>query len=52
MFIGVSSGLSWVANACNIPVIMICNITYPRHEFYTKYRVQPTFGCQGCFHVL
>lgn len=52
MFIGLSSGLSWVADSCNIPVVMICNITFPRHQFYTKYRVHAIHGCKGCIHVL
>lgn len=52
MFIGLSSGLSWIAYSCNVPVVMICNLTLPRHQFYTKYRVQPTIGCKGCFHQI
>lgn len=38
-FIGVSSGLSWVAWGCNVPVVMISGFTNPTNEFYTPYRI-------------
>lgn len=49
-FIGMSSGLSWIANACKIPIVLICGFTFPNLQFYTPYRVQAIHGCRGCFH--
>lgn len=48
-FIGLSSGLSWLAWACNIPVIMISGFSLPTCEFYTSYRVHNSHGCLGCW---
>lgn len=50
-FIGLSSGLSWVAWCTGIPVIMISGMTNPITEFYTKYRVSPPENtCCGCWN--
>ncbi len=49
-FIGLSSGLSWLANAVNCPVVMICGFTESWHEFYTPYRVANRLVCNGCFN--
>ena len=38
-FIGLSSGLSWLADAVSCPVVMICGFSLDWHEFYTPYRV-------------
>ena len=38
-FIGLSSGLSWLAWGCKVPVIMISGFTHPTNEFATPYRV-------------
>ena len=48
-FIGLSSGLSWLAWAARVPVIMISGFTLPNCEFYTPYRVISKFGCAGCW---
>lgn len=48
-FIGLSSGLSWLAWCCKIPVVMISGFTLPICEFYTPYRVYNTHGCMGCW---
>jgi autotransporter strand-loop-strand O-heptosyltransferase len=48
-FIGLSSGLSWLAWACWIPVILISGFTLPVCEFETPYRVYSTHGCAGCW---
>ena len=48
-FIGLSSGLSWLAWCCKIPVIMISGFSLPMCEFYTPYRVFSTHGCNGCW---
>ena len=38
-FIGLSSGLSWLAWGCRVPVVMISGFTHPTNEFATPYRV-------------
>lgn len=48
-FVGLLSGLSWLAWACKIPTVMIGGITHPTHEFYTPYRVINTAVCNGCW---
>lgn len=49
-FIGLSSGLSWLAWALGKPVVMISGMTWDYNEFYTPYRVQNKTVCTGCFH--
>lgn len=49
-FIGLSSGLAWVANAVNCPVVMICGFSQDWFEFYTPYRVANRLVCNGCFN--
>lgn len=48
-FVGLSSGLSWLAWATGIPVILISGFTLPLCEFETPYRVHNTHGCHGCW---
>ncbi len=48
-FIGLSSGLSWLAWCAHTPVIMISGFTLPICEFFTPYRVYSTHGCKGCW---
>jgi autotransporter strand-loop-strand O-heptosyltransferase len=38
-FIGLSSGLSWLAWAMGRPVVMISGFTHPTNEFETPYRI-------------
>lgn len=47
-FIGLSSGLSWLAWAANCPVILISGITAWWFEFSTPYRVCNRSVCHGC----
>lgn len=51
-FIGLGSGLSWLAWACHIPVIMISGFSLPFCEFKTPYRVINTHVCHGCWDDL
>lgn len=51
-FVGLSSGLSWLAWAVNTPVVMISGFTHPTNEFYTPYRVFSAHGCNSCWHDL
>ena len=47
-FIGLSSGLSWLADAVDCPVVMICGFSQDWSEFYTPYRVANRKVCNGC----
>lgn len=49
-FIGLGSGLSWLAWACNKPVIMISGFSDPSSEFYTPYRVHNKNVCNSCWN--
>ena len=51
-FIGLSSGLAWIADAVNCPVVMIAGFTREWHEFYTPYRVMNRKVCYGCLNDL
>ena len=48
-FIGLSSGLSWLAWALDVPVIMIANFTDANHEFKCLRPVN-TNVCHGCWN--
>ena len=49
-FIGLSSGLSWLADAAGCPVVMICGFSQDWFEFYTPYRVANRKVCNGCLN--
>ncbi|MDF7673182.1 autotransporter strand-loop-strand O-heptosyltransferase [Acetobacteraceae bacterium ESL0709] len=49
-FIGLSSGLSWLAWAVGTPVVMISGFTHPTNEFNNPYRVFSTHVCNSCWH--
>ncbi|MDR1856119.1 MAG: autotransporter strand-loop-strand O-heptosyltransferase [Desulfovibrio sp.] len=48
-FIGLSSGLSWLAWCCKVPIVLISGFTLPICEFVTPYRVYSSHGCTGCW---
>ena len=48
-FIGLSSGLAWLAEYVNCPVVMICGFSQDWSEFYTPYRVANRLVCNGCY---
>lgn len=48
-FIGLASGLSWLARATDIPVVLISGFSLPNSEFYTPRRVFSSHGCNGCW---
>jgi len=48
-FVGLSSGLSWLAWAAGLPVVLISGFTRPTCEFRTPYRVFNRIGCSGCW---
>jgi autotransporter strand-loop-strand O-heptosyltransferase len=49
-FIGLSSGLSWLAWAVGTPVVMISGFTHPINEFATPYRVINYHACNSCWN--
>ncbi|TKU23528.1 autotransporter strand-loop-strand O-heptosyltransferase [Citrobacter sp. wls826] len=48
-FVGLASGLSWLAWAAQIPVVLISGFSIPNSEFYTPWRVFSSHGCNGCW---
>ena len=51
MFIGVSSGLSWLSWAVGIPTVMISGFTDPVNEMEDCIRISAPKGkCSGCWH--
>ena len=48
-FVGLSSGLSWLAWALGKPTVVISGFTSSTHEFYTPYRVINQNVCHSCF---
>jgi autotransporter strand-loop-strand O-heptosyltransferase len=50
MFIGVSSGLSWLSWAVNTPVIMISGSTMEWHEFSCRRLINKSV-CHGCINT-
>jgi autotransporter strand-loop-strand O-heptosyltransferase len=49
-FIGLSSGLSWLAWAAGTPVVMISGFTHPSNEFETPYRIINYHTCNSCWN--
>jgi len=49
-FIGLSSGLSWLAWAYDVPVVMLANFTKSQNEF-DCFRVTNPYVCNGCFNM-
>lgn len=49
-FVGLSSGLSWLAWAAGTPVVMISGFTHPTNEFATPYRVINYHTCNSCWN--
>jgi autotransporter strand-loop-strand O-heptosyltransferase len=47
-FVGLSSGLSWLAWAVSTPVVLISGFTHPINEFETPYRVINWHACNSC----
>jgi len=49
-FVGLSSGLSWLAWSAGTPVVMISGFTHPNNEFTTPYRVINWHTCNSCWN--
>jgi autotransporter strand-loop-strand O-heptosyltransferase len=50
-FVGLASGLSWLAWAVGTPVVMISGFSHPLTEFSTPYRVINYHACNSCFNL-
>lgn len=48
-FIGLPSGLTWLAYACNVPRVLISGFNLPHCEPDTPYRVTNFSVCHGCY---
>jgi autotransporter strand-loop-strand O-heptosyltransferase len=49
-FVGLSSGLSWLAWAAGTPVVLVSGFTHPTNEFETPYRVINWHACNSCWN--
>lgn len=49
-FVGLSSGLAWLAWAVGTPVVMISGFTHPTNEFFTPHRVINYHACNSCWN--
>jgi autotransporter strand-loop-strand O-heptosyltransferase len=50
VFVGLSSGLAWLAWAAGCPTVMISGFTHPDNEFRTPYRVINWHVCNSCWN--
>lgn len=48
-FIGLASGLSWLAWGVGKPVVLVSGFSLPQSEFHTPYRVINYHVCNGCW---
>jgi autotransporter strand-loop-strand O-heptosyltransferase len=49
-FVGLTSGLSWLAWGAGCPVVMISGFSHPNTEFATPYRVINWHACNSCWN--
>jgi autotransporter strand-loop-strand O-heptosyltransferase len=49
-FVGLSSGLAWLAWGTGTPVVLISGFTHPSNEFQTPYRVINYHACNSCWN--
>jgi len=49
-FVGLGSGLSWLAWSCKIPVVLISGFSKKYTEFENSYRILNENVCHGCFN--
>jgi autotransporter strand-loop-strand O-heptosyltransferase len=50
LFVGLASGLSWLAWGAGVPVVMIAGFSHPLTEFTTPYRVVNYHTCNSCWN--
>ncbi|WP_321885218.1 autotransporter strand-loop-strand O-heptosyltransferase [Paraburkholderia bannensis] len=51
-FVGLGSGLSWLAWAVSVPVVLISGFSHPNAEFRTPWRVINFHACNSCYNDL
>jgi len=49
-FVGLSSGLAWLAWAAGAPSVVVSGFTHPTNEFTTPYRVINWHTCNSCWN--
>ena len=49
-YVGLSSGLAWLAWAAGTKVLMISGFTHPSNEFATPWRVHNWHACNSCWN--
>jgi autotransporter strand-loop-strand O-heptosyltransferase len=49
-FVGLGSGLSWLAWAVGAPVVLISGFSHPKAEFHTPWRVINFHACNSCYN--
>ncbi|WP_321946278.1 autotransporter strand-loop-strand O-heptosyltransferase [Paraburkholderia sp. J10-1] len=49
-FVGLGSGLSWLAWAVGVPVVLISGFSHPKAEFHTPWRVINFHACNSCYN--
>ena len=49
-FVGLSSGLAWLAWAAGCPVVLISGFSHPTNEFATPFRVINWHVCNSCWN--
>jgi autotransporter strand-loop-strand O-heptosyltransferase len=49
-FVGLSSGLAWLAWAAGTPVVLVSGFTHPTNEFTTPFRVINWHTCNSCWN--
>ena len=50
LFVGLSSGLAWLAWGTGTPAVVISGFTHPTNEFETPYRVINWHACNSCWN--
>ncbi|GAB6855136.1 autotransporter strand-loop-strand O-heptosyltransferase [Asaia astilbis] len=50
LFVGLSSGLSWLAWAAGTKTVMISGFTHPNNEFQTPWRIISWHACNSCWN--
>ena len=49
-YVGLSSGLAWLAWAAGTPAVVVSGFTHPTNEFETPYRVINWHTCNACWN--
>jgi len=50
LFVGLSSGLSWLAWATGTKTVLISGFTHPNNEFHTPWRIISWHACNSCWN--